>query len=152
MTQLILSPLISFQLCFAVLTNSVKLPRLDFLRHHVLLEIEESALKTGAFLRPEPASTVASTVNNNIEFRYANSCYAIAKSARNGSRIGVALYTLPQRWRRIPLPAAMQPGKSGTSAKCHATSGGLISFLDAPRTVGSTPCASLLHRDTRSSS
>jgi hypothetical protein len=67
-----------------------------------------------------------------------------AKCARRPSHIGDSLVRLWLRWHKLHMPARSSPvseRKSGSSAKCHATFGGLISFLAAPRTVGSTPRA-----------
>ena len=60
------------------------------------------------------------------------------------SYIGDILVRSWLRWHKLRRSARSSPvseRKSGSSAKCHATFGGLISFLAAPRTVGSTPRA-----------
>ena len=114
-----------------------------------------TATLAGTFLRPERFPTVASSLNTyHSKFNYGIPCCAIANSARLLSRIGAVLVTLLRPWRKSPCLSGCsqsRKGNSGSSGKCHATFGGLISSLDAPRTVDSTACASLLHRDTRSS-
>lgn len=67
-----------------------------------------------------------------------------AKCVRHISHIGDTHVRSWLRWHKLHMPARSSPvseRKSGSSAKCHATFGGLISFLAAPRTVGSTPRA-----------
>jgi hypothetical protein len=66
-----------------------------------------------------------------------------ARCARHPSHIGDTLVRLWLRWHKLHTArrSPVSERKSGSSAKCHATFGGLISFLAAPRTVGSTPGA-----------